>query len=95
MLFHYYTNRTCIYTSTYFEQPTLYTEKHIYYIFDNLDGEKIENEINWEKFVRKSLVTFERITKDNVLYIGDSFPFLYADSYEYKRVVTIYHIILE
>ena len=94
MLFHYYTNRTCVYTSTYFKQPTLFPEKHIYYIFDNLDGENFENEINWEQFVRKFLVTFERATIDNVIYIGDTFPFLYSESHENIRVVTVFQISL-
>ena len=94
ILFHYYTNRTCIYTSTFFKQPSNFTEKHIYYIFDNLDGDKYENEINWEQFIRKSLVTFERATIDKVLYIGDKFPYLYSESQEKMRVVTVFQISL-
>ena len=94
ILFHYYTNRTCIYTTTFFKQPSLYTEKHIYYIFDNLDGENYENEINWEQFIRKSLVTFERTTIDKVLYFGDTFPFLYSERYEHIRVVVVFQISL-
>jgi hypothetical protein len=37
ILFHYYTNRTCIFSNTFFEQPSLFTEKYMYYVFDNLD----------------------------------------------------------
>jgi hypothetical protein len=94
ILFHYYTNRTCVYTTTFFKQPSVFTEKHIYYIFDDLDGENYEKEINWELFTRKSLVTFERTTIDNVLSIGDTFPFLYSTQYEKIRVVVVYQIIL-
>ena len=94
MLFHYYTNRTCILSSTFFKQPSLFTEKYIYYIFDNLDGEIYEQEINWEQFIRKSVVTFERTTIDKVLYFRDTFPFLYSESYEKNRVVVVYQISL-
>ncbi len=92
ILFHYYTNRTCIYTETFFSQSFPVTEKQMYYIYDSLDSDRYEEEYNWEQFNRVPLVTFQRTTIDNILYLGDSFPFIHSQQQEYVRVVIVFQM---